>query len=197
MPMLTPMSTACPSTRNGARTASTNAPRNLGGGVSILDRFDEHGEFVPANSRERIAVAETAAESGGHHLQQAIAARVTERVVDELEAIEVEKENRDRARVLLRVRQRHARFFVEQHSIRQAGEGVVKRLMSDPAQALAKRVQCDAEQNQRRDHERVEPSRLPEIRFQTELSDAPVLFQTPSSFAAMTRKRYVPGATFV
>ena len=105
--------------------------RNDGCGAAIADFGDEHGEFVAAHARHRIFAAHACDQSRRDHLQHAIANRVTERVVDELELIDVEEENGRTALGALRVRQRHGDAIAEQRAVRQSGQRVVIRLILD------------------------------------------------------------------
>ena len=88
---------------------------------------DQH-ELVAADARHGVALAQHAAQALGHRLQQQVAGRVAEAVVDELEVVEVHEHHRDGARLALRVH-RLAQAVVQQVAVRQAGERVVVRLV--------------------------------------------------------------------
>ena len=105
MPMLAPSSMATPPTSKGLESApcsrvatSPSAPR-LGGG-------DQHGELVAAQAGEDVAAAQRAAQAGGDLDEQTVALLVTQRVVDLLEAIEVDEQQRGQGAVALRGGQR-------------------------------------------------------------------------------------------
>ena len=67
------------------------ADRALGIGRARRD----DGELVPAESGDRVRIADQRAEPVTEPLEEQVAALVAERVVDLLEAIEVEQEDRD------------------------------------------------------------------------------------------------------
>ena len=60
----------------------------------------DDGEFVAAEARHGVVRAHARSQSAGHRLQQRVADRVTERVVDGLEVIEIEAEHRKRVAAL-------------------------------------------------------------------------------------------------
>ena len=62
----------------------------------------------------------------------AVARVVAERVVDVLEAIQVDEQHRNRQLVPLRRSDRHAEKLAEHHAIRQAGQRVVCAQVQDP-----------------------------------------------------------------
>ncbi len=61
--------------------------------AAAADHMDD-GKFVAAEASDKIAFADAAAQPFGDDDKQSIAARMTERIVDRLEAIEVEQKNR-------------------------------------------------------------------------------------------------------
>ncbi|HJU38097.1 MAG TPA: PAS domain S-box protein, partial [Tahibacter sp.] len=88
----------------------------------------QHGEFVAAVAREHAAVAEARREAFGDGDQQAVAGGMAEAVVDELEAVEIEKQHRvvepsERLRALEPLRHQ----AVEQLAVRQLGQRIVRR----------------------------------------------------------------------
>ena len=62
-------------------------------------------------------------------LQQLIARAVSQRVVDELEAVEIANHQRERAPVAIGVCHRLRQAIVEKHAVRQAGERIVSGQM--------------------------------------------------------------------
>ena len=63
--------------------------------VGIAERRLHDGEFVAAQTRHQIAVAQAAAQAVGDRLQQLVADRVAERIVDALEVVEIEAMHRE------------------------------------------------------------------------------------------------------
>ena len=75
---------------DGGRTASS---RDRFGVLGLVD-LEQDGELVAAEAAHQVAVAHGAAQPAGERLQHAVADGVAERVVDHLEAVEVEEEHR-------------------------------------------------------------------------------------------------------
>ena len=73
-------------------------PRQDRGVERLLDAGLDDGEFVAADARDGVGVAHAMAQPLGHHLEQLVADRMAERVVDALEAVEIEIEHRKLAR---------------------------------------------------------------------------------------------------
>jgi hypothetical protein len=59
-----------------------------------LNALLDDGEFIAAEACHGIAFAHAREQPVCHHLQHAVADRVAQRVVDDLEAIQIEKEDR-------------------------------------------------------------------------------------------------------
>src|SRR5215211_2548737 len=72
----------------------------------VDDAREQHAELVPTQTRHRVALSQRAAEADAGLLEQVVAARVPERVVDLLEAVEVHDHDGDREVVPARGGQR-------------------------------------------------------------------------------------------
>jgi hypothetical protein len=83
-------------------------------------------EFVAAEPRDGVVFGHAFAEPAGNFLQQRIADRMAERVVDFLEMIEIEAEHRELVATLDEP-QRLLELFAEQRPVRQIGQRVVAR----------------------------------------------------------------------
>ena len=90
-----------------------------------LDLHD--GEFVAAEPGDRIDAAHDALQALGHRAQQRVADRMAERIVDALEAVEIEEHDRE----LVAAPERLLHLVLEQHAVRQIGERVVARHVHD------------------------------------------------------------------
>ena len=102
-----------------------HAPRHADGDLSVRVA-DENGELVASEPRGEILLADGAGQTARELGQQLVAGTVTPRVVDRLEAIEVEVENGGRAGAPLEL----LLHRLEQvDPVRQAGEGVVVGLV--------------------------------------------------------------------
>ena len=114
----------------------------------------QEGELVAAEAGDRIPRPRQVVERPGHCTQQRVAALVPERVVDLLEAVEVEEEQADvftafPARLELRFE-----TLEEERPVRQLGERVVQRLMLN---LLHLRSQLRARPPEERQKQHVEP----------------------------------------
>ena len=63
---------------------------------SRLVRLQQHGELVAAEPADRVVDARAVADPRGHRDEHRVAAGVAERVVDVLEAVEVDQHERPR-----------------------------------------------------------------------------------------------------
>ena len=82
-------------------------------------------ELVAALAGEDVAAADELADAARGLAQHLVAGRVAERVVDELEVVEVEVEERDRLAGAARADEVQAQLLLELRAVRQAGERVV------------------------------------------------------------------------
>ena len=83
-------------------------------------------------ARHDVLVANGLAQAFRDLAKHAVSRRVTEAVVDELEAVEVEVEQRDRLAAAARPRQRERGRLLEQRPVRQSGQLVVVGEVGDP-----------------------------------------------------------------
>ena len=96
------------------------------GGWHVGRAGQQDGELVAAQTRHRVRLAQRLAQARADQLEQAVPDQVAERVVDFLEAVEIEQQHRHR---LVRTPRRVDRLrdaVVEQGPVRQAGQGVVQ-----------------------------------------------------------------------
>ena len=121
------------SRRSGGTSASSTRgdapPRSS---PSLLAQEDE---LVPAEPPEGVARADAALQPAGDLRERAITRLVAERVVDPLEAVEVEEEEPDRPPRALEAGER-VRDAVEQAPVGEAGQGIVARWASSSSLAL-------------------------------------------------------------
>jgi hypothetical protein len=113
---------------DGPADVVDDALRHAGGLDFVFDLFEQHRELVAAHAGHRVLVAHRLAESRRHRHQQVVARLVTEAVVDDLEAVEVDEEDADRALATAGPGQGHLKPALEEGPVGQAGEGVVVRL---------------------------------------------------------------------
>ena len=91
----------------------------------------QHRELVAAHARERVALRDQRPEPHRDLAEQLVAALMAERVVDELEAVDVEHEHGDRAAVAGSECERVVHAVDEQRAVGQARERVVQRPVLD------------------------------------------------------------------
>ena len=102
------------------------------GGDSRRPSRDHHGELVAAEAGDHVAGAQHAAQPLGDDLEQAVAGAVAERVVDDLEVVEVDEQDRDLER-LRRRRSPRCRRCRKKRAVREPGQRVVVRLVVELA----------------------------------------------------------------
>ena len=88
------------------------------------------GKLVPAQSGHDVLAADATAHALGRRLQQQVPDRMSERIVDALEMVEIETENRDGFGAP-QVAQDRFHPFIERHAVRQVGERIVVRQVLD------------------------------------------------------------------
>ena len=90
---------------------------------------EQHRELVAAEPRGRVAGSEQAFEPAGHGAQQCVAGGVAEAVVDGLEVVQVEQQDRHREAVAAPPAQGVRDAVGEERAVGQPGELVVERLV--------------------------------------------------------------------
>ena len=86
---------------------------------------EQYDKFIAAQAGHRVFLADAAFQAGGDHLQHGIAEGVAERIVDVLEVVEVEKQQRTAQVVALEQGNLLAQAVHQQGAIGQVGQGVV------------------------------------------------------------------------
>ena len=121
-----------PSSSTGARRALARRSATRRAATSPPTPAIMHGELVAAEAGDHVAGAQHAAQALGDDLEQAVAGAVAERVVDDLEVVEVDEQHRDLER-LRRRRSASLQALQEERAVRQAGERVVVGLVVELA----------------------------------------------------------------
>ena len=107
-------------------------------GVAIaIEVAEQEQELVAALAGEQVAGARGHRQPLGRLAQYLVAAGVAERVVDELEAVEVDVDEPDGAAAAPRARERLGEVLLEQRAVGQAGQPVVVGEVRDLALGLA------------------------------------------------------------
>ena len=86
----------------------------------------QHHEFIAADARHGVVAAQVATQTQRHILEQQVADMVAERIVDRLEAIEVEEHQREVAAVALDLADHLLDAVFQQDAVGQTGEVVVQ-----------------------------------------------------------------------
>ena len=104
----------------------------LRGHLALISSRDvQDREFVAAEAGDGVALAHQALQSRRHRLEQRVAYRMSERVVDRLEQVEIEDENRVSDAGRLVAFERGVRLLAKQHPIGDIGQGIVARQVGD------------------------------------------------------------------
>ena len=101
--------------------------------AGVADVLQQHRELVAAEAGDGVAGTDRAVEPLGDGLQELVADGVSERVVDQLEAVEVEEEDGCAALrpAAARAAQRLLEPVEEQRAVREAGQRVVQRAVAE------------------------------------------------------------------
>ena len=94
--------------------------------AGLAEVLDERDEFVAAETGDGVAFPQAHSQARRSLLQQPVAERVAERIVDELEAIEIEEQQGHRLAVALRVVERVGEALVEHVAVGQSRQSVVR-----------------------------------------------------------------------
>ena len=112
--------------------AIDDAPGKARGVFGRMDVLLEHHELVAAEARHEILRPQHLAQPVGDRAQQLVAAGMAERVVDLLELVEVDEQQRRQLFGALLGRQKTSDLVAEIDPVGQCGEFVIARQMADP-----------------------------------------------------------------
>ena len=105
MPMLALMNSRCPSNVERLLEAVDDPLGQRRGLHQLRTAFGQHGELVATQARQGDAGVEHGTQALGHRLEQLVTDRVPEAVVDHLEVIQIDHQQRATTLVDLRRRQ--------------------------------------------------------------------------------------------
>ena len=127
MPIEEPISNSASAIENGSSSAaSTCFATCLGAQPRVaVEVRQQDQELVAALAREQVGRAHDAAQAHRDPPQQLVAGRVAEAVVDGLEVVEVDVQQRDRMAAAPGAREAEREVLVEQRAVRQLRERVV------------------------------------------------------------------------
>ncbi len=92
-----------------------------------VQTLQQDGEFVGAHARQGVAIAQQPEQAAAQGDQQGIAHRMAARIVEHLEAVDIDQQQRAVGSLAQRQRQRQIQAVFEQHAIGQSGQRVVMR----------------------------------------------------------------------
>ena len=98
--------------------------------LGALDAVLKDGEFIPAEAGDEIFRPDRLAQPLRHAFQELVADQMSQRIVDALELVDVDIEDREFAP--LGFQQQPFRMALEQRAVRQIGQRVVMGEMLDP-----------------------------------------------------------------
>ena len=94
--------------------------------------FQDDDEFVAAEPRHDVAGTQRVAQPAADFHQQHVAGVMAQRIVDDLEAVEIDEQHRKLPLIALRGVDRPAQQAVEHLAVRQMGQAVVRGQIFDP-----------------------------------------------------------------
>ena len=104
--------------------------------AAVRDLFKNHDEFIAAQPGNDIARPQACTQAAGDFHQQGVAGFMTERIVDDLEPVEIDKQHRELPLVTSRGLDRVIEQLVEGLAIGQTGQAVMRRQIFDPLVGL-------------------------------------------------------------
>ncbi len=129
MPMLTVVKTSLPSTITGSLSARWMRWARPTGSRRSSRPSQQHDELVAAETGHDVVGPQHADQALGRGEQQLVAGGVPERVVDDLEPVEVEEEQRHRPGRPVAPHQDAGQLVEQQGPVGQSGQRVVQRLV--------------------------------------------------------------------
>ena len=138
-----------PLERDRTRYGRQDLPRDASGRRRIVHRLQADDELVSSEARRRVARAQAAPEPRADLAQDRVSPRVAERVVDELELVEVHEQDGEPSRLPRRPRDRLLEPVLEECPVRQSGQRVVIREPLDLALGLEARADVADDDGQR------------------------------------------------
>ena len=113
------------------REGAHEALRDPQGVRLVPHALAEHRELVAAEAGDHVLRAQHGAQARADRAQQLVAGVVAERVVEHLQVVDVEEEQREAAALRVGARDRVAEALEQQGAVGQAGERVVQGVVAD------------------------------------------------------------------
>ncbi len=131
MPTLARTSTGEPKSCERFRERVQNSPCDDHRGLRVEDVLDHHGELVSAESCACVLRPKACLQPARNGDQQVVSRGMAEAVVDRLEVVQVDEENRHQPIAPPRQLERMLHAILEEQAVREPGEGIVKRLVRE------------------------------------------------------------------
>ena len=116
-----------PGKNDGRQQGSENLFRNICDLLPIVNPVENDDELVAAKPGDEVAFAYATLDPFGYLDQQHVASPVPERVVDDLEAVEIDEEQCAPATAAMGRPDRLLKQLMKDHTVRQTGQLVVRR----------------------------------------------------------------------
>jgi hypothetical protein len=145
MPIEAAMSMVCESMTSGASSDCRHLLGHLARRAAAHAGGDQHRELVAAQARHDVGIAQRRAHARAHLAQCQVAHRMAERVVDRLEPVHVEEQDREQRAVPPGVAQRLLELAMEHRAVRQPREAVLVGEAQDLALAALDAVEHQVE----------------------------------------------------
>ena len=129
------VTSACCSTKGSAKERAARSASSSCLAL-VAEVFAQHHELVAAEPRNRVLAANGRAESAAHGDEEFVARLVTEAVVHQLEAVEVDEQHRDRRVGVGQTGDRVLEPVLGQSPVGEPGQGVVQRQVPEAAGVL-------------------------------------------------------------
>ena len=123
----------------GAREHREGTLRQRGRVLGRFQAVPQQHELIAAQARQRVVAPQGAAQALGDRAQQRVAGGVAERIVDQLEAVQVEEQHREAAARARRGEDRLAGAVRKQHAVGQPGQHIARREEADAVLGLRAR----------------------------------------------------------
>ncbi len=131
MPTEVPIVTSSSPMRNGSERLVDQPRREYGQALPVGCLRTDDGELVSAKTRNNVGLAYAVAQAPGHRLEQFVAGRMTQRIVDSLELIEVDRHQGDFVAAAIDADQSVVEHVAELQAVRQFRQPVVPREIGD------------------------------------------------------------------
>ena len=126
MPMLAPITTCESGSATGTASSATMRAATSAASAFVAQVLEEHRKLVAAHAGHGVDAAHALLEPDGDGGQRLVAGGVAAAVVDGLEVVEVDEQQRKRSPAAFATHQGVAQAVAQEGEVAEAGEGVVE-----------------------------------------------------------------------